>query len=68
MFLINSARPTSGKYVTKRLGLANTFERIPHGVFEKTIETLAHRLVVGLPMAVVLPAQWSEDQTHYEIL
>jgi hypothetical protein len=64
MFLINSARPTSGKNVAKWLRLTNSFERVTHGVFEKTIEALEHRLIAPLPMAVVLPAKGGEDQTH----
>ncbi len=64
MFLINSARPTPGKNMTKWLRLANSFQWVTHRVFEKPIETLEDCLIVRLPMAIVLPAQRSEDKTH----
>ena len=61
MFLINSARPTTGKDMAKWLRLTNSFEWVTHRVFEQTIETLERRLIAGLPMAIVLPTKRSED-------
>jgi hypothetical protein len=68
MFFVNSARPTPRKNVSKRLRFADAFERVTYGVFEEPIETFERCLIVGLPMAIVLPAQRSEDQSHQESL
>ncbi len=64
MLLINSARPTPGKNMAKWLRLSYSFRWVTCRGFEQTVETLEHCLIVGLPMAVVLPAQRSENQTH----
>jgi hypothetical protein len=64
MFFINSTRPTPRKNMSKRLRFADSVEWVTYSLFEKTIEAFERSLIEGLPMAIVLPAQGSEDQTH----
>jgi hypothetical protein len=66
MFLVNPSRPTSFEDVSKRFRLANSVGRVTQDVLEKSIDSLQGRLVVGLPMAVVLPTDGSKNQTHQD--
>jgi hypothetical protein len=66
MLIVNSPRPTFIEDVSKRLRFANSVGRMTQDVFEKPIYSLQGRLVVGLPMAIVLPTVGSKNRTHYE--
>jgi hypothetical protein len=64
MFLVNPPRPTFFEDVSKRLRFPNSFGRVTKDVLEKSINSLQCRLVVGPPIAAVLPTEGSKNQTH----
>jgi hypothetical protein len=66
MLLVNPPRPTTFKDVSKRLRFANSISRVTQDILEKPIYSLQSHFVVGLPMAVVLPAERSKNQTHQD--
>jgi hypothetical protein len=64
VFFVDSPRPTALHCVSQRLGFANTFGRVPYDIFEKSIHTFQGCFVVGLPVAIVFPAERSKHQAH----
>jgi hypothetical protein len=66
VLLVDSTRPTTGEHVSKRFGFSDPFEWGAHRFVEKAVDSLKHRLVVGLPIEVVLPPEGSEYKRHYE--
>ena len=68
MFLINSTRPASRQYMSEWFGFADTFSWIANRLFQQTIKSFKHCLVVRLPIEIILPTKGSENQAHYEIL
>jgi hypothetical protein len=66
MLLVDSSRPASFEDVSKGLWFAYSVSRMTQHVFQESIQTFQSCFVMGLPIAVVLPANRRENQTRQD--
>jgi hypothetical protein len=64
VLLVDPPRPTALQNMFQLLGLADPRQRITQCGIEQTIDPLARGPIRRLPVEVVLPAVWREDETH----
>ena len=64
MFIANPAGPISSQCVFQRLRFANAFERLSRNVTDKKVYPFERFLVCFLPIQIVFPSIFGEDQLH----
>ena len=64
MFFVDPSLPETGKGMPERLRFAGPFEWGPAGFLDQGMDALEQLLIGGLPMEVVLPSLFREDQLH----
>ena len=55
IFLIDAARPASGKIEPERFRLPHPFKGVSHGITQQFIDSFDRALVRMLPIEVILP-------------